>query len=195
MQEVWKNVVGYEGLYQVSNLGNVKSMERVVKRIRRGTFSVKERILKKSITGDGYYQVGLSKDGKEKNHKIHRLMAEAFFDYKNKKLVINHKDGNRLNNELSNLELCTQSHNIKEAIRLGTKEPPCLNKIGKLHSRSKPVIQYDKNDNFIREWENARQVERELGYLPCNIYSCCRGIYKSAYGYKWKYKIEKLEKK
>lgn len=188
MKEIWIDIKGYENLYQISNYGNVKSLERTIKRDNKGNLFVKEKILKPGISGDGYYCVTLSKNGKTKFYKIHRLMALNFFENNGDNLVINHIDGNRLNNKLSNLELCTQSHNIREAMKLGTFLPPSLNKFGKEHHRSKPVVQYDLSNNFIKEWENTMQVKRELGLNPSNITQCCKGHYKTAYGYIWKYR-------
>ena len=189
INEIWKSIKDYEGLYEVSSIGRVRSLDHFRKNGTNG-YLQKGKILKPSITGDGYWCVALSKNGKAKNFKIHRLMAVAFFDNFNNKLVINHKDGDKLNNVISNLELCTQSHNIKEAIRLGTKKPPCLGKFGKEHHRSKAINQYDLQGNFIREWECSMQVQRELGISQNGVIQCCKERRKTAGGFVWKYKKE-----
>ena len=116
MQEIWKDIPNYEGIYQISNLGRIKSLKG------------KEKILKLLIDKQGYYMVRLWENGKTKQFYIHRLVAEAFLDYKcnykklkdeeyllfNKEnLVVNHKDENKLNNNVNNLEWCTNRFNIK----------------------------------------------------------------------------------
>ena len=107
-REKWKDIKDYEGLYQASNLGRIKS---------------KHKILKQILRKDGYYFVNLSKNGKIKPIKVHRIIAQTFVNNKNDYNIINHIDGNKQNNKVSNLEWCTQSHNIKEAYRMGVKKP------------------------------------------------------------------------
>ena len=101
MNEIWKDIVGYEGLYQVSNLGNVK----------RINFFKKERFVIPCSNGSGYLYVSLSKNNKRKNFYIHRLVATAFIENHDNLPVINHKDENRSNNSVDNLEWCTQKYN------------------------------------------------------------------------------------
>jgi hypothetical protein len=109
--ENWKDIKGYEGYYMVSDLGNVKSLERKVMTYQ-GLKTRKERILKPYLT-HGYARICLHKEGDKKMVNIHRLVCEAFLPSINGKEIVNHKDGNRSNNVLSNLEWCTQSENIK----------------------------------------------------------------------------------
>lgn len=123
MEEVWKDVVGYEGLYQVSNLGRVKSLSRLVDKGKYGTIYTKERILKNQKVNVNYLFVILSKDGKHKNMTVHRLMAKAFLPNPYNLSDVNHKDENPSNNfiyvnkdgsvdyEKSNLEWCTHKYN------------------------------------------------------------------------------------
>lgn len=125
--EVWKDVKGYEGLYQVSNLGKVKSLDRIRKQFNHkgiATIKYKGKILKPQIkSGTGYYTVTLyNKQRKAKIKLIHRLVAETFLDNFNNYLVVNHIDGNKKNNKVNNLEWCTQSHNVKESYRLGLQK-------------------------------------------------------------------------
>lgn len=190
--EVWKDIKGYEGLYQVSNLGNIRSLNAMInckgargidKHIRYG------RVLSKAIGTTGYYIIVLSKNSKTKQARIHRLVAEAFIDNPNNYPCVNHIDGNKLNNNVDNLEWCSHSHNNKEAYRLGLKKSTWKGKINKENPNSKPIMQFDLEDNFIRNWESAEQVKRELGYCAENIRSCCNGRRKKANGYKWKFKI------
>ena len=101
-------------------------------------------------------------------------------------------DGNKLNNDINNLEWCTYEHNNKEAYRIGLKKNKYTGKYGKEAQFSKPLLQYSTNGEFIKEWENAEQVKRELGYCAENIRSVCCGRRKIANGYIWKYKEVKV---
>ena len=112
MEEQWKDIKGYEGLYEVNNFGNVRSLDRVIKTKHNSTTLRKGRILTPFYEEQkGYYQVALSKDGKVKKYRIHRLVAVAFlenpFDYTD----VNHKDEDKTNNNVDNLEWCTRKYN------------------------------------------------------------------------------------
>ena len=116
--EIWKDIEGYENKYQISNLGNVKSLETWTgdKYIRR------EKILKNMVYGNGYYYVCLSKNGKVKKYKVNRLVAQAFIPNPDNKPFTNHIDGDKLNNNVDNLEWCTQSENMKHASMIGLRK-------------------------------------------------------------------------
>ena len=166
-EEVWKDVSGYEGLYQVSNKGRVKSLK----------FG-KERIMKPCNNGRGYLFILLCKNGNRKKNKVHRLVAKAFLSNLDNLPEVNHKDENKTNNCVENLEWCDSKYNINYGShnqRSGEK-------------RSKPVFQYSKDGEFVRKWKSTKDVERNLGYAHTNISSCCLGKRKSAYGFIWKYK-------
>ena len=111
------DIDGYKGYYQVSNFDRVRSLDRVIKNYPSGLRTMKSVVLKTRIGSTGYLIIDLCKDGKKKGHKIHRLKAFAFipnpFGFK----FINHKDGNKLNNDLSNLEWCNASYNITHAYK------------------------------------------------------------------------------
>lgn len=178
-KEFWRPVVGYEGLYEVSNFGRVKS-------IKFG----KERFLKLFTNHRGYLQVNLSKKGKVKKYFVHRLVAEAFLEIpeelKHLKgthyLQVNHKDENKLNNNAENLEWCTSSYNVNYGSR--TEKCSKKNTNGKL---SKTVLQYDLEGNFVREWESTRECNRN-GYNHGAVAACCRGKLKKHKDFIWKYK-------
>lgn len=170
--EIWLDVVGYVGLYKVSSAGRVKSLK----------FG-KERILKPAPNGSGYLLVNLYKDGKMKTMKVHRLVATAFIPNPDNLPFINHKDENKANNRVENLEWVTASYNINYGTRNERVAKSLTN--GKL---SKPVLQIDKDSNeVIATYPSAREVERQLGFDKGYISNCCNGKYKQAYGYLWRF--------
>jgi len=118
MEEIWKDIVGYEGMYQVSNRKRVKSLSRIVKRNDGKIRTISERILKQSVA-NGYLNVGLSKNAKLKTYTVHRLVAIAFIPNPDNLPMINHLDGDKTNNYVSNLEWCTGRENSLHAIRNG----------------------------------------------------------------------------
>lgn len=121
MSEIWKDIKGYEGFYQVSNLGNVRSVDRVVKHPRYGERKEKGRLLKpRKVSKNGrYLTVLLCKNGKQVNHRVHRLVAEAFIPNEYNKREVNHIDGNRENNRADNLEWVTREENMRHAFNTG----------------------------------------------------------------------------
>lgn len=177
-EETWKDIKGYEGLYQVSNMGRVKSLERTITRKNGRKFSVKERILKLRSDGRGYLQVVLCNgSGKIKNFKVHRLVCEAFHENPNNKPCVNHIDENKTNNAVSNLEWCTVAENNNH----GTHNARMAK------TKSKPVGQYTREGELIKVWQIVREVERQLGFAHGNISKVAQGKNKTAYGYVWKY--------
>ena len=122
MQEIWKDIKGFEGLYQVSNLGRVKSLTRKVKTFN-GFRTSKGQLLKPLKTNRGYYRVDLKQKQKNKYVSIHRLVSEAFVPNPNNYRIVNHKDSNQANNNADNLEWCTQSYNVKYAYKYGNAKP------------------------------------------------------------------------
>ena len=131
----------------------------------------------------GYPMVRLSKKGKLYTKTIHRIVAEAFISNPNNYRVINHIDGNKTNNNIKNLEWCTQKHNVKESFRIGLQKAPK----GKENTLSKRVEQYDLEGNFIKMWDCTMDIQRELGIANQLISSCCRGKQKYSKGYIWRY--------
>lgn len=189
MKEIWKDIKGYEGLYQVSNLGNVKSLKRkrFNYRLQKIITVNSEKTLKSSLDGKNYLFVTLQNDKSRKNSKLHRLVAEAFIPNPNNLPQVNHIDGNKHNNNVNNLEWCSGSYNVQESFRLG------LSKKGKFHPHSKPVIQYDLKGNFIKNWDCVIDAIKSLNlskYAHSSIGLCCKGKLNNAYGYKWRF-IEK----
>ncbi len=199
MEEVWKDIKGYEGLYQVSNLGRVKSVTHdVIDSI--GRHSVKEgRILSlRNSTKTGYPTINLAKDGKFKSFNIHRLVAEAFIPNPKNLPCVNHKDESRDNNCVNNLEWCTYKYNntYGTASERRTKRlREYFNShevIGHPH-HVKPIVQYSLSGKVVREFTSINAAERELGFSPSSgISACCSGKLHTAYGYVWRFKDEQF---
>ncbi len=160
--EIWRDVLGFENIYKVSNFGNVISIEREVPNGPCTTRIVPETILNKFDNGKGYITVSLSKCCKSKKHYVHRLVANAFIPNPNLFKEINHKDEDKSNNHVSNLEWCTSSYNkrygtyIKRVIETRNR-----NKRG---SYEKPVYAYDLNGNFVKEYRSVAEASRQVGY-------------------------------
>lgn len=117
--EVWKDIEGYEGLYQVSTCGNIKSLAKPRKNGNGRSYIQKEKLLKQTFTSTGYKKVELYKDGKRKGFKVHRLVAIAFIPNPDNKPEVNHIDGNKINNNIDNLEWVTSSENSIHAYETG----------------------------------------------------------------------------
>jgi len=163
--EEFRDIKNYEGLYEVSNLGRIRNKKT-------------GRILKPLKNTNGYLRLDLCKNGIRRAAKVHRLVAEAFIPNPQNLPCVNHKDENKINNCLDNLEWCTYEYNNN----YGTIKERISKKI------SKPVLQLDRDGNLIREWPSIIKVEEETGINRHNISSCCSGKLKSAGGYLWKYK-------
>lgn len=167
MQEIWKDVKGYEGHYQVSNKGNVKSIKNGI-------------IMIPSITKFGYKRLSLCKNGIIKNKVIHRLVAEAFIENPNNYDIVNHKDENKLNNFADNLEWCDRKYN--------TNYGTCIERRSK--NKQRPVNQYDLNMNFIKRYESIKEASNGNYSLYTHIGECCKGKHFSIGGYIWRYADE-----
>lgn len=159
--EVWKDIEGYEGLYQVSNLGRVRSLNY--------NHTDKEEILKPCFNHNGYLRVGLCKNGKRKPYRVHRLVGDAFVPGRTKeKCFINHIDKNRANNRADNLEWCTCQYNGE-------------------YSCAKSIVQFDKQGNYITHYKSAISASRITGIAQQNICSCLKQKQKSTGNYTWQY--------
>ena len=177
-KEIWKDIKGFEGLYRVSNLGRVKSLERFRKGKNGSLAVIKERILKPSINSYGYYQVDLYKNLIRKQYRINRLVYETFNGQIPENMQVNHINEIKTDNRLLNLNLMTQ----KENLNWGTRTERQAKKL------SKSVLQFTFDNILVKEYDSIIQAERETGFANSNIVNCCKGKYKTAYGYKWRYK-------
>lgn len=180
--EIWKDLPSNNS-YQISNLGRVKSKQRIVtvhrSNYREGyyTYELPDKIMSTQIRAK-YFCVTLCKDGVHSNHLVHRLVAETFLSDYSYNLEVNHKNEDKLDNRFSNLEMCTRQYNKN----YGTGAA----RSGK--SRGKVILQFDMNNNFIREWDSLHQVARELNISLKQIWQACNNKCKTAKKYIWRYK-------
>lgn len=172
--EQWKNIKGYDGKYQVSDLGRVRSLK----------FG-KERVLVGCKQKYGYLLVNLCKDGKVKTCLLHRLVAEAFIPNPYGLTEVNHKDEDKTNNAVSNLEWCTHKYNINYGTCIERRAKALTN----YPSTSKVVYQYTKDGTLVRSYPSVMEAERRTGYDQGYITDCCNGKHKQAYGFIWSYAL------
>ena len=205
-QEIWKDINGYEGLYQISNLGRLKSFK-----------CTNIKILKPILTSAGYPSYFLRKNNIIKQYLLHRLLAISFIQNTKNKPCINHINGIRNDYSIENLEWCTQKENIQHAINVLGKHVGCrkskknkhkinyikktyfniINKrrhkktilIKNINLNSKLVLQYDLNMNFIKQWESISSIKREYNLKNFNISSVFNEYTNKVVGYYWKYKV------
>lgn len=175
--EIWKDIEGYEGLYQVSNLGRIRGIDRYVgykngkKRLWKG------KIKTQTVTDKGYLKVRLcDRTTKDKSDEVQRIVARAFIPNPDNKPQVNHIDGNKKNNRVENLEWVTAQEND-------------IHKINVLKKGIKPVMQYDLSGNYIATYESAVKAEEATHVARCSISNVLCGRRNKAGGYVWKYAI------
>jgi len=179
MKEIWKPIKDYEGLYEISNFGNVKILARNYTRYnyltkRYNIIKVKEKITQGTING-GYRRICLTKNKVEKNKHIHKLVAEAFIPNPNNYSYVNHIDGNKQNNYIDNLEWCTLYQNNTHAYKTGLRKSTDIT----------PILQYDLEGNFIREYKSINEASKETNLDIRHISRNINGIGKQIGGYKF----------
>ena len=184
MEEIWKDIPGYEGRYQISNFGRVKSFLHVGVRNTVKRIDENSHFIKSVHDAYGYCQVRLRKNDNGTTRKVHRLVADAFIPNPNGLKEINHKDENKDNNRVDNLEWCDRDYNIHYGTWV-SRNP-----------RLRPVVQYTLDGVFVRQYNSIREASRATGIRYENIRSCAakqitnkeKGYYiKSAGGYKWEF--------
>lgn len=172
MEEVWKDIDGYNGCYQVSNKGNVRSLYSGGKAVAQ------------LMAPRGYLTVHLSMGGKAKRALVHRLVALAFIpNFDKSKNQVNHKNEIKTDNRAENLEWCDQQYNNCYGTRIERASQTNI-KNGK---KSKPLYQINFCGNIVKKWNSAKEVQRSTSYSQAAISRCCNGKQKSAYGYIWRY--------
>ena len=173
--EIWKDIAGFDGVYQISNLGRVKSLDRVINieyKDRIGTRRIKGRLRKPTKDKDGYLVIGLGKG----NYKIHRLVALAFIHNTNNYPQINHKDGNKSNNTVTNLEWCSNAENQNHAFKIGLKKTKQFAKVDLI------------SDKVIRIYHSLQDVMNDIDKIdPSTLVKVCKGKRNEHCGYKWLY--------
>ena len=190
MEEIWKDIEGYEGIYQVSNLGRVRSLDRYytkphprngvpTKYFKRGS------IITNHTLRNGYTNVMLKFEGGKKNFMVHRLVAKAFVPGYFEGADVNHKDSNRQNNHADNLEWMTRRDNL---MYNNDKNASAMEQIHR--SQRKPIIQMTMDGEYIREWPSIYAAHLALGLDSKSISGACRQRYgmKTCGGYRWKFK-------
>lgn len=167
--EIWKDIDGYEGMYQVSNVGNVRSLNY------RGTGKIKNLVPKVNNCGRLWVEL------KGKPLLIHRLVAKAFIPNEHKYPEINHKDENPKNNVVENLEWCTGEYNRKIY--------SASHSFGRPKIRNREIVQIDVLGNVVKRWKDSRTITNSTGMSQWSITQCCDGKRRTAYGFRWQYAI------
>lgn len=169
--EIWKDIVGYEGLYQVSSYGKIKSI-------------LKNKLIYQEVGNVGYKVVALYKNNKRKKVTVHRIVAKAFIPNLKNLPQVNHIDGNKLNNCVENLEWCDNRYNQIHANKLGLNSK--RNFITS-YLNGKKVLQYDLNGKFIKEWKSIKEASRILKIDNSCISKCCYHKRNKCGGYIWRF--------
>ena len=208
--EIWKDIKGYEGYYQISSFGRVRGLDRYVKQGDR-TIMLKSKILKPRYDSGKYLRVILTKNAIAKGFSIHRLVAQHFIPNPDNLPEVNHKDENKENNNVDNLEWCTSKYNTNYGTRTERASKTATGKIISDSTRkklseamkrrkitdetrkklsdslSKPVYQYTLDMKLIKIWRNAQEPKRQgLPFDPTCINKCCRGLLKTYKKYIWR---------
>lgn len=183
--EEWRPIKEYEGLYEVSDWGNVRSIKRIISFLVKGKYEGKRifemKMLKKHKIGD-YEAVSLLRNSKSKTFSVHRLVAEAFIPNQDNLPQVNHIDENKANNAAWNLEWCTAQYNMN----YGTRNKRSGEKLKNCKVSSKKVLQYTLDGTLIKEWPSVSECGRN-GFNVGAVASCCRGERITHKKYKWSY--------
>lgn len=188
MVEIWKDIKGFEGHYQVSNIGRVRSLDRVIIGKNGYTRKCKSKILtqRKTSGGGWYYNIGMSLCGKSYSKDVHRLVAETFIDRVDGKNYVNHIDNNPINNHVDNLEWCTQKENVNHCVQQGRLKPINGSIAGSKASMRK-VKQMDKYGNILKIHNSLTDGANSIGVNISTLHGALNGRQHTSGGYKWEY--------
>lgn len=179
MKEAWKDIVGYEGLYQISNKGRLKHL--------KSSHVIDEHICKCYINNNGYYIAHLYKNNERKMFLLHRLVATAFIENTNNYEFVNHINSKRTDCRAENLEWCDRSYNTKWSYKTNDRRGKMNWKSGANNAKAKAIFMKSKDGKIIKKFDCIMDAQRELGIPSNNIVACLKGRYKTSGGYLWDY--------
>lgn len=168
---MWKDIKGFEGYYQVSDDGQVRSVDRLIYQKNGHPLSYKGHIMKQTLARNGYYVVNLRNGTKAHATHVHRLVAEAFIPNPSMFQTVNHIDGNKLNNTISNLEWVSYQGNNVHALKHNLRKP----------RYGTTVVQYDKYGNYVAKYDTIIAASKATGYNKCSISHCVNGMQEHVY--------------
>lgn len=174
MTEIFKPIIGYEGLYEISNLGRVRSLDRVIVDKKGVHQHFKGQFITPFLTKGGYYEVMLSKNKVRRVFLLHRLVATHFLGECPEGCEVDHINRDKTDNRLENLRYVSHVEN-------------CVNRNNNRDHLKKKVLQYTLDGCFVREYPSMEEAANAVGGFKSNVWACCRGKAKSAYGYLWRY--------
>lgn len=185
IDEVWKPIKYYEGLYEISSLGRIRSLDHL-RQTGRSAYIQKGKEIKLGLNGKtGYLIVSLSKNGTSTTYRVHKLVAETFLPNPNNYKCVNHINEVKTDNRIDNLEWCSHKYNSN----YGNRNKKIADKL------SIKIDQYSLDDEYIKTWNSSVEIEKTLGIKQSNICLCCKGKRDSVGNYKWKYhELNKIKK-
>lgn len=173
MRVVWKNIINYEGVYTINNFGDIKRTYK----------NNKEKILKHFIDG-GYHRVCLCKNGQKQKFSVHRLVAQNFIPNPNNFPEVNHKDENKQNNFVGNLEWCDKKYNMNYGTQIERS------RLKNIETQKNPILQLDKNLNIIKRWDSANRTEKDGRFNSSSVLKCANKKAKTHKGFIWIFEKE-----